>query len=220
MRAIAFASGLLCATTLAFSAATQASASNLVINGSFEDQGLTSGTWKAFGANQVNGWTPTEGSTIEIRNNKVGTAYDGQHFVEVDSHGYDKSKASAGEIEVGLFQNIMTEVGKKYRLSFVYGPRNGVNGDNLLGISFGDMSESLNAGNSGEGWKLFEETITATSNMTQLKFVTQGKFDTLGANIDDVSVETVPEPMSVVSVIAVGAIVAGGALKKNKQQTA
>jgi hypothetical protein len=216
MKSLAITASLLCATTLALTPVKPASAGNLVVNGSFEEPGLAAGTWNYFGVDQVQGWTPTEGSTIEIRNNKVGTAYDGNHFVEVDSHGYNKSKASSGEIEIGLFQNIMTEVGKKYRLSFAYGPRNGVNGDNLLAVSFGDLSQELDAGNGGDGWKLFEDTITATSDVTQLKFVTRGKFDTLGANIDNVSVEAVPEPTSALAVVAVGAIAANSVLKRKR----
>jgi uncharacterized protein YaiE (UPF0345 family) len=214
MKFTALISGLVCSAGLLFSAASSASAANLVVNGSFEDTQVAAGDWKTFGAGEVNGWTPTKGSRIEIRNNRVGTAFDGVNFVEVDSHGYNAKQAKKGKIEVGLFQDIITEVGKKYRLSFAYGPRNGVKGDNLLGVSFGDLSQSLDAGNGGEGWKLFENTITATSDLTRLKFVTEGKFDTLGANIDNVSVEAVPEPMTALAVLAVGTALVGGAKKR------
>lgn len=213
MKFTALISGLVCSAGLLF-AASSASAANLVVNGSFEEPGLAAGTWKTFGAGEVNGWTPTQGSRIEIRNNKVGTAYDGNHFVEVDSHSYNAKQAAKGKIEVGLFQDIITEVGKKYRLTFAYGPRDGIRGDNKLGVSFGDLSQSLNAGNGGEGWKLFESTITASSDLTRLKFVTEGKFDTLGANIDDISVEAVPEPMTALAVLAVGTALVGGAKKR------
>lgn len=192
-------------------AVVPASASNLVRNGSFEEPGLASGRWKAFSVGQVDGWTPTEGSRIEIRNNVAGTAYEGEHFAELDSHYYDKDIP-----EVGLFQDIATTVGKKYKLSFAYGPREQkfVDGDNLLGVFFGDLAQNLDAGNSTDGWQIFSETITATNDVTRLKFLSLGKRDTLGANIDDISVEAVPEPMSLLGLVAVGTVGATGALRK------
>ncbi|NER80109.1 MAG: PEP-CTERM sorting domain-containing protein [Leptolyngbya sp. SIO1D8] len=211
MKSLAIGSSLLCAAVISLSMSTAASASNLVINGGFEDTNLRSGTWRHYGVGQINGWTPTEGSRIEIRNNKVGTAYEGNNFTEVDSHAYDKNAE-----EVGLFQDIVTEIGQKYRLSFAYSPReqNKVNGDNLLSVSFGDLYQELDAGNNGDGWQLFNQTIKATSDVTQLKFLSLGKRDTLGANIDDVHLEAVPEPFSVLGLFAVGAVGATSAIRK------
>ena len=190
---------------------TAASAANLVVNGSFEEPGLQSGKWKHFGSGEVAGWTPTEGSRIEIRNNIVGTAYEGDHFVEVDNHAYDKNAA-----EIGLFQDIDTTAGKTYKLSFAYGPREQkkVNGDNLLSVTFGDLYQELDAGNRGDGWQLFSHTITATSDVTRLKFLSLGKRDTLGANIDDIYVEAVPEPFSILGLAIVGAAGVTNALRK------
>ncbi|MEM1308041.1 MAG: DUF642 domain-containing protein [Cyanobacteria bacterium P01_C01_bin.70] len=213
MKTLEIASSLLCATTLFCALGSPAAAANLVTNGSFEEPGLRSGSWKALTSEQVDGWTATQGSKIEIRNNKVGTAYEGSHFVELDNHGYDKNAA-----EIGLFQDILTKVGQQYTLSFAYGPREQrkVDGDNLLSVSFGDIYEELDAGNSTDGWKTFSQTFTATDTTTRLKFLSLGKRDTLGANIDDVSVVTadVPEPASLLGLAAIGAVAAGGALKK------
>lgn len=215
MKNFAIGSGLLCAATLLFTAATPAIAGNLVVNGGFEETGLRDGSWKHFGDGEVSGWTPTEGSRIEIRNRVVGTAYEGKHFAEVDSHYYDKQAD-----EIGFFQDIVTEIGKKYTLSFAYGPReqSSVNGDNLLSVTFGNLYEEFDAGNSVDGWQRFTQTITATDTTTRLKFLSLGKRDTLGANVDDVSVETaaVPEPASMLGLLAVGAVAAGGALKKKQ----
>ena len=93
-----------------------------------------------------------------------------------------------------------------------------VDGDNLLSVSFGNLSENLDAGNSVDGWQRFTQTITATETTTRLKFLSLGKRDTLGANVDDISVETaaVPEPASLLGLLAVGAVAAGGALKKKQ----
>lgn len=211
MKIISIGSSLVCATTLLFSMSTAASAANLVVNGSFEEPGLRSRQWKHFGSGEVTGWTPTEGSRIEIRNNIVGTAYEGDHFVEVDNHAYDKNAA-----EIGLFQDIDTTAGKTYKLSFAYGPREQkkVNGDNLLSVTFGDLYQELDAGNKDDGWQLFSHTITATSDVTRLKFLSLGKRDTLGANIDDIHVEAVPEPFSILGLAVVGAAGVTNALRK------
>ena len=213
MKSLAIASGLCCTAALLLSTATSASAQNLVVNGSFEEPGLQFGSWRAFDVGEVNGWTPTQGSRIEIRNNVVGTTQYGDHFVELDSHYYDVNIA-----EVGLFQDIVTEVGKTYNLSFSFAPResNSVNGDNLLAVSFGDFYQELDAGNNGDGWQFFSQSVTATSNSTRLKFLSLGKRDTLGANIDNVRVETaaVPEPASLLGLAFLGAFGATSTLRK------
>jgi hypothetical protein len=63
-------------------------------------------------------------------------------------------------IEVGLFQDVMTQVGKKYKLTFAYGPREQkrADGDNLLGVAFGNLKANLDAGTSKSGWKMFSGT--------------------------------------------------------------
>jgi hypothetical protein len=213
MKTLAKFSGLLCTTVAICSVASAASAGNLVTNGGFENPDVAAGTWSYFGgANDVPGWTPLDGSTIEIRDNKVGTAYEGDQFAEIDSHNYDKQKT------VGFFQNIVTEIGKKYKLSFAYGPReqNNVNGDNLLKVLFGSIDENLDAGNNGEGWKGFSQTITATEATTTLQFELLGKYDTLGANIDAVHVTAVPEPLSLLGLAAIGSVGAVGVVRKRQ----
>ncbi|MGF1459522.1 MAG: PEP-CTERM sorting domain-containing protein [Leptolyngbyaceae cyanobacterium] len=195
--------------------ANPATASNLVVNGGFESANFQTNRWTTFGEGELEGWTPFGNTRIEIRKNVVGTAYEGDHLAELDSH-YNKNNAPD---EIGFFQDIVTKIGQKYTLSFAYSPRNNVYGDNLLGVEFGAGTyEELDAGDSGEGWKLFQKTITATETTTRLKFWSLGKKDTLGANVDNISVVTadVPEPMSV---LGLGAIAAVGAVGTLRQRT-
>ncbi|MEM6433261.1 MAG: hypothetical protein AAF773_05300 [Cyanobacteria bacterium P01_D01_bin.115] len=114
--------------------------------------------------------------------------------------------------EIGFFQDIVIEVGKQYTLSFVYGPRaqSSVNSDNLLSVAFGNLYEEFDAGNSVDGWQRFTQTITATHTTTRLKFLSLGQCDTLGANVDDVSVEmaAVSEPAFLLGLLVVGAVAA------------
>ena len=220
MKTLAIGSGLLCAAALLCSSANPAAASNLVVNGGFESANFQRNMWTTFGEGQLEGWTPFEGSRIEIRKNVVGTAYEGEHFAELDSH-YNRNTPPE---EIGFFQDIVTTIGQKYHLSFAYGPRNGINGDNKLAVEFGEGTyEAIDAGNSGDGWKIFNKTITATETSTRLKFWSLGKKDTLGANIDDVVIETavdVPEPFSVLGLAAVAGVGVAGAMRKRMSEAA
>ncbi len=200
---------------------TAASAMNLVANGSFEDYNVEVGKWKLFrdGSQEQFGWSPTKGSNIEIRSNFVGTASHGTHFAELDNHHYDKEAE-----EIGIFQDIVTEIGQAYTLSFDYGPReqSRVDGDNLLAASFGDFYSEYDAGNSQDGWQSVTTTITATETLTRLKFIMLGDRDTYGANIDNVKVVAVneaadvPEPSAM---LAVGLVGAFGAAKARRKRT-
>ena len=224
MKTLAIGSGLLCAATLLGSVATPAAANNLVVNGGFESANLNSGVWTLFDNdestkwNPLEGWTPFEGTKIEVRHNVVGTAYEGNHFTELDSHYHGDAE------EIGLFQDIVTKIGQKYTLSFAYGPRNGVYGDNKLAVEFGEGTyEEIDAGNSGDGWKIFTKTITATQEVTRLNFWSLGKRDTYGANIDDVSVITavdVPEPFSVLGLAAIAGVGVAGTMRKRMSEAA
>ena len=220
MKTLAKFSGLLCTTVAICSMASAASAGNLVKNGGFENPNLDQGTWRWYNEqtnDDVEGWDPlNSASTIEIRHDVAGTAYEGNQFAEIDSHRYS---AQQGE-SMGFFQDIMTQVDKKYKLSFAFGPReqSRVDGDNLFKVTFGDMWE-LDAGNSTDGWKLFSETITATSDTTRLQLELMGKYDTLGANIDAVHVTAVPEPLSLLGLAAIGTIGAAGAVRKRQAVT-
>lgn len=230
MKTFAKLSTLLCAAVAVGSITSNASAANLVVNGSFENPDVPENDWRYFGGQQnigssdqryggptVAGWTNiNDTSTIEIRDNRVGKAQDGDQFAEIDSHAYDRNE------DVGFFQDIMTDIGKKYKLSFYYGPRQGYNnnGDNLLNVSFGDGLDSidqlLDAGVSGvnPAWQLFEGYITASDTTTKLQFDLAGIPNTLGANIDNVKVTAVPEPLSVLGLAAVGLVGTAGAVRK------
>lgn len=225
MKLTAIGSGLLCAMAIVCAMPAIASAQNLVRNGGFEDYGLNNRKWKHYGANSAMdfGWTPTTGSRIEIRNNVAGTAFEGKHYAELDSHRYDKNAA-----EIGLFQDIQTIVGQEYTLTFNFGPREQkrVNGDNLFSAEFGDFYQKFDAGNYRDGWQEFSTTITATEDITRLKFLSLGKRDTYGANIDNVrleaapttNAEAVPEPFSMLSVAVAGAIGVQAKRMKHKQK--
>ena len=87
-----------------FALSSQANA-NLVVNGSFEDNGPEREQMASF--QKFPGWTTVEGAGIEVRNNVVGTAQDGARFVELDSH----YKAGQRYTNSAMEQTINTVVG-------------------------------------------------------------------------------------------------------------
>jgi len=176
---------LLIAATLAASFGA-ASASNLVVDGSFEDQAQAAGSWSVY--NAINGWTTVSGSGIEVRNNVVGTAYDGVNFVELDSNSNS-----------AMAQTLTTVAGVVYNLSFAYSARPGVStGSNPIEVLWnGTVISTVTANGSNlsaNDWHIFNYTTTGTGSDT-LTFRAIGVNDSLGGSLDAVAVTAaVPEP--------------------------
>lgn len=185
---------LLSALLLAAALPAQA---NLVVNGSFEDSVVASGTW--VNVNSINGWTWTAGpgTGFEIRHNAVGAAYAGANFIELDTTGNTTISQS--------FANLAA--GQSYRLSFAWSPRidqpastNGLevlwNGQQLGGTLSGQ-------GGSSHQWTLQQFSVNAAAGSNVLSFRSVGSSDALGASLDAVSlVSAVPEPSSYALMLA------------------
>ena len=94
----------------------------LLTNGDFETNTLTGKHWGVF--NVIDGWYTSLGAGIEVQRSTVVNAYSGNAYIELDSHNNS-----------GVTQNVHTEAGQSYLLSFYYMPRtnNGGN-DNGVGI--------------------------------------------------------------------------------------
>lgn len=209
-------------------------AGNLVLNGGFDDFNLSEGArgeqtnWNYFEGEYLEthqselGWQVTNGSTLEVRKNGVaGTAHNGSgYFAELDAHKYGGNVSA--DADLGLFQDIVTKIGKKYRFEFSYAARPGVDGDrNQFETLFGDsFSQQFDGGNGktadGKTWKTFSTEVVATSDLTRLQFNYLGQRDTLGAHVDTVSVESVPEPASLLGLAFLGLFGAGSIAKRNK----
>lgn len=234
MKYIAIAMGCIAAgATLVLSSAS-ASAADLVRNGGFDEFDLTEGkrgnrtNWNFFDgqyldANQAElGWQVTDGSTLEVRRNGVaGNSHNGSsHFAELDAHAYSVNATE----KIGIFQDIATQIGKVYRLSFSYAARPDVNGNrNQFEGLFGDVfAQQFDGGDGkttgGREWKTFSTEVVADSDLTRLQFNYLGRRDTLGAHIDSVSVEKVPEPASLMGLALLG-IFGAGTVAKRKQES-
>ena len=179
-----------------------AQAQNLISNGSFEQPAFNTRGVDTFSS--IAGWTVS--NEIEIRRNWVGTAQDGLNFAELDTGGANSNNSA--------WQDIATQVGATYTLSFWY--------SNRPYLSDGDHS-AVNANTSGLDWTFgsdngstlvqpkitdeknhwvqFNQDFVATSTTTRVMFTATGTADGLGSSLDNVSVTLlsaapVPEPAS------------------------
>jgi len=151
---------------------------NLVVNGSFEDANVKTNKWRVF--KSITGWT-TQGRGVEIRDNVVGTAHDGEHFAELDSHANSS-----------IFQTLATQANSAYTLSFYYSPRIkqaiDTNGINVFWNGEKLNSEVISAqGGRLNNWLLYSYTVIGTGSDI-LSFSAVGKNDSLGGNLDAISV--------------------------------
>ncbi|KZN63659.1 DUF642 domain-containing protein [Pseudoalteromonas luteoviolacea] len=149
---------------------------NLVSNGSFEQSGNITGTWKLF--NELPGWQRS-GARFEIQTDRLGLIQpqEGSQYLELDS----TSNYSA-------YQTLATEAGKRYVISFYYSPRVANNAQtNQATVSWnGQVVANLNG--TSRGWQHVTVTVTADSTQSTLAFSGSGTSDSYGALLDNVSV--------------------------------
>jgi hypothetical protein len=196
--------------------APSAQATNLILNGSFEDvstagavrlngvgtvadtsDGIDDGNWAVF--TQLPGlWTTASGPGIEVRNNVAGVAQDGDNFVELDSHGADPSNS--------FMTQTFTSPGTMLKLSFWYAARPGApgndpasNGIEVLWNGVVLTAPPLVPGNPALGttdteWVEYSAPLTGVVGNNTLGFRAVGIDETYGGSLDNVSVTVVPEP--------------------------
>jgi len=169
----------------AASMAASAAPTNLLINGSFEDNLMSNGNWAI--SNGLTGWS-AGANGVETRNNVAGTALAGINFVELDTTANSS-----------ISQAVSTVAGQWYSLSFNYSNRMDTAVDtNGLTWSFGSASgiaAALPATTGDHSWAQFSTLVQATGSNTVLSFAAAGTSDGYGTSLDKVSLTTaVPEP--------------------------
>jgi hypothetical protein len=182
---------------------------NLLTNGSFEDVSVAAGiqsqaanSWSIY--QDLPGWTSTNG--IEVRNNVAGTAQDGFNFVELDV----RSNSIA-------MQSVATMAGAWYDLSFWYAarPNTGTmpSDTNQIGVYWNGVSLGLfnQLPTSQHQWLNFSFNVLGTGSDT-VEFRAMGTSDSYGGSLDNVRLNSVPEPSSVA--LALGALVAAAGLRR------
>jgi large repetitive protein len=167
-------------------AVSQASA-NLIVNGSFEQPTQFSpGGWALYSS--IPGWTSVGQYPIEIGSGATYgvTGYDQKNVMEMDSTGN------------AMVQQVLGAAGGSYQLSFLYAQRVGVSPasgsfdvywNNSLVGSFAPNSTAMT---------LYSTTVSGTA-MNTLEFVGTGIQDSYGALVDNVSLEVVPEPTTMIA---------------------
>lgn len=198
--------------TLAFAGVAQASGVNIVVNGSFENPVIGNGEY--IFTDDLWGWKIIGDRNVEVRNNVVGTAYDGDNYVELDS--------DIGN--VGIFQTLTTVIGQAYQLTFAYSPRmNQLPDTNPIAVTWNDHAlpgspyTGDGTGATDNNWVIYSFIIPSdwvTSTESILQFTAVGNSDTLGGGLDAVSVSAVPLPGA--ALLFGSALLGVGALRKRK----
>lgn len=201
----------------------EASAANLVTNGSFEDGGPQN-LYVNVGSNAINGWTVTQ-APVNLHSefwNSLGSDISDQ------SYSYNSVDLDGGLSDVGaISQVINTVVGQAYKLSFAMAgnyyelPNIPRQMEVFWGAqSLGIFTHTFNGSETNLDWNPYEFEVIGTGS-DELKFVSlSGANTAYGAVVDDISVEvaeTVPEPGSLLGLITIASL-GGGSLLKRKQQ--
>lgn len=199
---------ILAVSALALSAMAHAAPTNLIVNGSFEDlssqsgvQQLNNGQWSVYSS--LPGWTTVWGDGIEVRNNVAGTAQDGKHFVELDSHYFaNVGFVGAKQSNSAMSQSVATTSGMSYTLSFWYSARPNTSG---MGADTNDINVFWNGqllsllhpaavnSTSSHQWAKYSFNVTGTG-VDIVKFAATGAQETYGGSLDNVSLIAIPVP--------------------------
>ncbi|ODT80474.1 MAG: hypothetical protein ABS76_16195 [Pelagibacterium sp. SCN 64-44] len=173
----------------------------LIVNGSFElvrdgtgeAAGDVPGGWQMY--SQIPGWFSADGIPFEIQRDGAGGlgAQDGRNLVELDS---DSQGNGSGDANTGastnatIWQDITTEIGQTYSLTFHYAPRPGSSGNGMIVSVGGNPVYTLDS-DPASGWTSKTVTFTATGTSTRVAFAGTGDADEFGILLDNVSVRAV-----------------------------
>lgn len=158
-----------------------APASELIVNGDFENPALSYGSWSQFPS--IQGWKLSFGHSIEVQNHAAGSPVQGDQFVELDSDGSS-----------GIYQDVATVAGARYELNFRYSPRPGVEESNNAIEVWIDGDRLATVSSNGRdirdtSWARIVLPVRASGRQMRVEFRDAGTSDSYGGYIDAVSVK-------------------------------
>lgn len=164
----------------------------LIENGSFEEgHNLGNNKWgvyESLGAWQVDRTYNDAG--MEIQNGQtIGelAPYDGDAKLEFDAHGRNGFTAS----DVDVYQEIDTDAGSDYLISFYYSPRVSGNQTTNKAEVFWDGQLVATLNSEVKGWQKYTLVLSGAGADTRLSFKGYIDGDTVGGYLDNVSVQEV-----------------------------
>lgn len=175
--------GIMATTLLAMGSFSQlAYGADLVVNGSFESNSQSNGSWNIY--NSLTGWTGLP--NIELRNNVAGTAYDGVNFVEMDTNSNS------------AMMQTLTGAAGLYQLSFWYSARPNTGATNNLTFTFDGSApftvlNGVSNNTSSHNWQNYTALINFDGS-GDLFFSATGPSDSYGGSLDMISFVTAPVP--------------------------
>lgn len=121
-------------------------------------------------------------------------AYDGEQYAELDTDWDGPGGPLNNEpARVRIYQNVPTEFGKRYEVSYAYSPRPDVTNaaDNELIVRLNGSqidSHSAAGNNSSTSWTVYKYEFDGTGNPAKIEFAAGGTANSLGVFLDEVVV--------------------------------
>jgi len=184
--------------TLAAAGTTHA-ATNLVVNGSFEDNQISSPYAQV---SSVTGWSSSVSGNAAFEIQKGATQGGLSGFNPVAADGTQYLELNSNRL-ASVSQTVSTTAGGTYILSFSYSGRPDTPGgaNSLMNVYWGNtlLTPGPLSGNTNGVWQTYSQSLSALSSSTVLRFESVGPVSapTFGSYLDKVSlVSAVPEPQT------------------------
>ena len=179
-------------------------ATELVVNGSFESNAITTPFAQL---SAVTGWTSSVSGNTAFEIQKGATQGGLSGFNPVAAAGTQYLELNAERL-TSVSQSLATTAGGTYALSFAYSGRPGTPGgaSSLMNVYWGStlLTPTALVGTTTGVWQTYSQNVTALGSSTLLRFESIGPASapTYGSYLDNVSVTTaVPEPESYVMML-------------------
>lgn len=173
---------------------------NLIQNGSFENvdtadqlnQYGSTNTWQIYSS--LPDWEASRNIEVWQSGFQRVNAPEGQQFIELNAHPRGGSAFS-------IYQDIATEVGVQYELSFFARKRS--RGSEAFNISIDNLMASVDSHVRGR-WTQFQFSFIGNGGLSRFTLSSaDGGRDTTGNFIDDIRISAVPEP-GTIALLAAG----------------